>query len=55
MIGMILLRTVHRDIARYNRIVDNMTEVKKNLIRLIIPFLLFLIQDDTQEEFGWKL
>ncbi|MCP9264965.1 Transmembrane 9 superfamily member [Dirofilaria immitis] len=34
MVGMILLRTLHRDIIRYNQL-DN--------------------EEDTQEEFGWKL
>lgn len=30
MVAMILLRTLHKDIARYNKIVDNVNEVKQN-------------------------
>ncbi|KAJ6663337.1 hypothetical protein lerEdw1_010474 [Lerista edwardsae] len=38
MVAMILLRTLHKDIARYNQIDSSM-----------------LLQEDAQEEFGWKL
>ncbi|KHJ43747.1 endomembrane protein 70 [Trichuris suis] len=51
MIGIILLRTLRRDIARYNQFDNTVRGVN---IFAATPKLTML-QDDVQEEFGWKL
>ncbi len=75
MVGMILLRSLHRDITRYNKAESTVSIVHPhalcmyllysvlnayNYFVLIIWYprcntLTYPIQDDVQEDFGWKL
>ena len=53
---MILLRTLHKDIARYNQIDSGEdAQVRKRVATVILQLSMKLQSLTSQEEFGWKL
>lgn len=52
MVAMIMLRTLHKDIARYNQLENAVYEPVEPLLNGVE---MNIFQEEAQEEFGWKL